>query len=76
MQMEEDKILEQLEELQMVQYRMSAEGFHYCFKSYSSFQEVEDPEFHRLRQEYLKAADQLEQYVNQSIEDLQQKIEN
>jgi hypothetical protein len=60
-----------LEEFQNVQYRMKAEGFHYCFNSYSSFTELEDEEFHRLRKAYLEAADKLEKYVEKRIEELE-----
>lgn len=60
-----------LEEFQNVQYRMKAEGFHYCFNSYNSFTELEDEEFHRLRKAYLEAADKLEKYVEKRIEELE-----
>lgn len=46
-----------------VAYRMDDEGMHYCFKYYSTFEEIEDPEFHRLREAYLAAAEALETYV-------------
>ena len=62
--------LEQLEEFEMVQYRMKAEGFHYCFKHYSSFDEIEDPKFHELRLAYLAAADALAEYVDNKLNDL------
>lgn len=62
--------LEQLEEFELVQYRMEAEGFHYCFKHYSSFNEIEDPKFHELRLAYLDAANRLEKYVESKIEEL------
>lgn len=65
-----------LEEFKMVSYRMDAEGFHYCFKRYSSFGEVEDEEFHRLRLAYLSAADELEKYVEKRINDLEEEIDN
>jgi hypothetical protein len=65
-----------LEEFKMVEYRMDAEGFHYCFKGYSSFKEVEDKEFHRLRLAYLAAADELEKYVEKRINDLEEEIDN
>lgn len=57
------------EEFQHVQYRMDAEGFHYCFESYSHFDEIKDERFHELRLAYLKAAKELEDYVNQKAED-------
>jgi len=47
-----------------VQYRMEAEGFHYCFDIYSSFDEIQDEEFHRLRLNYLNSAKLLEEYIN------------
>lgn len=62
--------LEQLEEFEMVQYRMEAEGFHYCFKCYSSFNEIEDPKFHELRLAYLAAADALAEYVDNKLTEL------
>jgi len=69
-----EKLDNQLEELEMVRYRMEDEGFHYCFKHYSSFQEVEDEEFHRLRKMYLEVSEQLENYVSNKIEELNDKI--
>lgn len=38
------------------------EGFHYCFHDYDDFEEVKDPEFHRLRTAYLDAAKALAEY--------------
>lgn len=73
--MSNDEMIDQVEELEMVQYRMQAEGFHYCFEHYSSFEEVKDEEFHRLRLAYLEAASRLESYVTEKIEDLRSKIE-
>ena len=70
-----DKLYEQLENFQMVQYRMGAEGFHYCFKYYSSsFEEVEDEKFHSLRESYIKIADELEEYVKSKIIEIQDEI--
>ncbi len=63
--------LEKLEDLQMVQYRMDAEGFDYCFRRYSSFEEIEDPKFHELRLAYIKAADDIEKYVEEQIDKLE-----
>ena len=51
------------ERWQNVAYRMDVEGFHYCFEYYSSFEEITDPEFHRLREAYLAAAEALEAHV-------------
>ena len=63
-----------LEEFQNVQYRMDAEGFHYCFYSYSQFQDIKDEEFHRLRKAYLEAAEKLEKYVENKIEELENDL--
>ncbi len=42
---------------------MDIEGFHYCFCSYSWFEEIEDEEFHKLRKAYVDAAFQLREYI-------------
>lgn len=65
---------EVLEDYQMVQYRMEAEGFHYCFNNYSSFEEIKDEEFHKLRLKYLKSAKKLKKYVNNKVEQLEGEI--
>jgi hypothetical protein len=39
------------------------EGFDDCFDGYSDFEEIKDPEFHRLRLEYLKAKTNLAKYI-------------
>jgi hypothetical protein len=57
------------EHFREVQYRMDDEGFHYCFNSYSHFPEIQDENFHKLRLAYLKAAEELEDYVNKQAED-------
>ena len=46
---------EELENWQMVQYRMDNEGIDYCFEHYSSFEEIKDEEFHKLRLEFLES---------------------
>jgi hypothetical protein len=56
------------EDWENVRYRMEAEGFDYCWRNYSDFEEIEDSEFHRLRQAYIKAATELEDYVNNAQE--------
>ena len=72
--MENKDLYEELEKFQMVRYRMENEGFHYCFKHYSSFEEIDDPEFHKLRKYYLQYAELLEDYVNNSIEKIEDEI--
>lgn len=63
------KDMENKEIWESLQYRMGAEGFHYCFNDYSSWDEIEDEEFHKLRLNYLKAAKLLEEYVNNKTND-------
>lgn len=55
--------MSQLEDFADLRSRMNQEGFHYCFKHYSSFSDIEDQEFHKLRKAYLSAADKLEKYI-------------
>ena len=63
-------IEKELEDFQFVQHKMSAEGFHYCFASYSSFDDIKDENFHKLRLTYLEAAKKLEYYVNAKVNEL------
>ena len=55
-----EKKLSQLEQeredYEMVRYRMDDEGMEYCFKHYSTFEEIEDEEFHKLREEFLESS--------------------
>jgi len=63
----ESYIADLADEFKMVKYRIEQEGFHYCFKHYSTFPEIKDQEFHRLRESYLKAARELEMHVSTKI---------
>jgi hypothetical protein len=65
-----------LENFNMVRARMKQEGFDYCFRNYSSFNEIEDENFHKLRLAYIEAANSLERYVFFMMDDLQEKIDN
>lgn len=69
-----EKIEEQLENFEMVKVRIRQEGFHYCFKHYSRFEEVEDERFHELRKQYLETAEMLEKYVDGKIEELSDRL--
>lgn len=51
-------------------FRMNDEGLHYCFKHYSHWTEVEDDEFHRLRQNYLKSSEDLEEYIKNKMKQI------
>ena len=57
------------EDFEYVQYRMGEEGFHYCFNDFSDFSEIKDERFHELRLAYLKAAKDLEDYINKKVEE-------
>lgn len=52
-------------QFRVVRARMYEEGIHYCFTTYSDFEDVEDPEFHTLRLAYVKASEDLENYINE-----------
>lgn len=56
------------EDWEYVKCKVRDEGFHYCFKHYSDFKDViHDKMFHLLRQSYIDAADQLENYIESKI---------
>ncbi len=54
---------EEKEEWEYVYFKMINEGFHYCFKHFSSFNDIKDEEFHRLRINYLQYSNELEEYI-------------
>ena len=70
-----DKLYEQLDNFQYVLAKMRDEGFDYCFRHYSSFEEVEDEKFHSLRESYIKIAEELEEYVKSKINQIQDEIQ-
>ena len=57
------------QDLSDVQYRIENEGFDYCFRCYSNFEEINDEKFHELRKAYIKAAKELEKYVENNSEE-------
>lgn len=63
-------IEEELDNFEYLLAKMRDEGFHYCFKNYSSFSEIKDPAFHKLRKKYLKSADELNQYIENKYNQL------
>ena len=75
-----EKKLSQLEQeredYEMVRYRMDDEGMEYCFKHYSTFEEIEDEEFHKLREEFLESASKLREYVENKLNELSSQIED
>jgi hypothetical protein len=55
-----------MNDLSEVKYRIEEEGLDYCFRCYSNFDEIEDTEFHKLRERYIAASKALEKYVNEN----------
>jgi len=67
---------EELENWKAVQYRMDNEGIDYCFEHYSSFEEIKDEEFHKLRLEFLESMKKIRNYVEDKIESYEEDFEN
>lgn len=64
------------EDYEMVRYRIESEGMEYCFKHYSTFEEIEDEEFHKLREEFLESSTKLREYVENKLNELSSQIED
>lgn len=62
-----------LEDWYFLQNKMENEGFHYCFRHYSKWKEIKDQRFHELRLEYLNSANRLKTYIQDMIENLENK---
>lgn len=60
---------EELEKWSMVQYRMGNEGMEYCFNHYSSFEEIKDEQFHKLRLDLIRIMSEMKQYVKDKIDE-------
>lgn len=58
---------QEIENWESLDYRIDAEGFDYCFESYSHWTEIKDEEFHKLRKAYLDAMEQLQDYVSNKV---------
>lgn len=67
-------INEELEKYQKVVYRIENEGMAYAFKHYSTFEEIEDKEFHKLRKYLIQHIDLMDLYLKKTINDLEEKI--
>ena len=66
---------EELEKFQDVAYRIKNEGVEYTFKHYSTFEEIEDKEFHKLRKYLIQHIDLMDFYLKKRIDGLEKKIE-
>lgn len=60
---------EEREDWKYVQSKMEYEGFDYCFRHYSSFKEINDEEFHKLRNKYIEISELLEDYINNKCDE-------
>ena len=67
---------QELEDLTYLKAKMRDEGFDYCFRHYSSFEEIKDEKFHELRLKYIQIAEELENYVETQYELKQDEIDN
>ena len=66
---------EELEKFQNVVYRIESEGVGYAFKHYSTFEEIEDKEFHKLRKYLIEHIDLMDFYLKKRTDELEKKIE-
>jgi len=64
---------EELDNWKAVDYRMREEGIDYCFEHYSSFKEIEDEEFHKLKMEFLDSMKKIREYVKDKIESYEEE---
>ena len=64
---------EEFDNWKAVDYRMREEGIDYCFEHYSSFKEIEDEEFHKLRLEFLESMKKIRKYVKDKIESYEEE---
>jgi len=69
-------LYQELDDLTYLNAKMRDEGFDYCFRHYSSFEEIKDEKFHELRLRYIQIAEELENYVETQYELKQNEIDN
>jgi len=69
-------LYQELDDLAYLNAKMRDEGFDYCFRHYSSFEEIKDEKFHELRLKYIEIAEELENYVETQYELKQNEIDN
>ncbi len=74
--MDVNKIEDQLDNWRRVEYRMNEEGVAYCFLHYSNWKEIEDDEFHTLRNRLIDTIKAIELLVESRIGDLETKLDN
>lgn len=69
-----DLLEKKLRDWQNVDYRMSSEGMEYCFMNYSEFEEIEDEEFHKLRESLISLMTEMHNLVDKRITNLTEQI--
>lgn len=74
--MDNEKLEQELDNWHNVDYRMDNEGLEYCFKHYSSFEEIEDEEFHKMRLSLISQMDAIRSFVKKRIEEIENKLES
>lgn len=74
--MDNEKLEQELDNWRNVDYRMYNEGLEYCFKQYSSFEEIEDEEFHKMRLSLISQMDAIRSFVKKRIEEIENKLES
>ena len=67
---------EELEDWKAVNYLMDNVVMDYCFEHYSSFEEIKDEEFHKLRLDLIDNMKKIRKYVEDKIESYEEDYEN
>jgi hypothetical protein len=55
-----------------VLYRINEEGLDYCFMDYSDWNEIDDPKFQELKNNYTTAAKEIITFLINTIENYEQ----
>jgi hypothetical protein len=74
--MNKEQLEGELENFKNVDYRIDNEGLEYCFKHYSSFEEINDKQFHILRLQLILSIDKIKEYVSNKINELESSLED
>jgi hypothetical protein len=65
---------EQLENWKNLKYRMNNEGMSYCFEHYSSWSEIDNEEFHQLKEKYLETRRRIKLLVDNKVDEIENMI--
>jgi len=74
--MNKEQLEEELEKFKNVDYRIDNEGLEYCFVNYSTFSEIKDKQFHKLRVQLLLSIYKMKGYVSDKINELESSLED